>query len=132
MKHKKKQKKKTKKKKIIKNEINNIKLRNQKNNNKSNNNNEITLISVTNNENIALDHNNSNYMGYALNANKEKEETFHRINQDYDKKKKKSIFICVCLCVFIFFLFFLLQYFQFKNLRLKNYQINYLNNEIFI
>ena len=90
-----------------KNEINNIKLRNQNNNNK-NNNNEITLISVTNNENIALDHNTSNYMGYALNANKEKEETFHRINQDYDKKKKKSIFICVCLCVFIFFLIFLI------------------------
>ena len=104
----KKAKKENKKEEDNKNEINNIKLRNQKNNNKSNNNNEITLISVTNNENIALDHNNSNYMGYALNANKEKEETFHRINQDYDKKKKKSIFICVCLCVFIFFLIFLI------------------------
>ena len=85
-----------------KKEIIDIKLRNQKNNN----NNDITLISVTNNENIALDHNTSNYMGYALNANKEKEETFHRINHDYDKKKKKSI--CVCLCVFIFFLIFLI------------------------
>ena len=103
----KKAKKENKKEEDNKNEINNIKLRNQNNNNK-NNNNEITLISVTNNENIALDHNTSNYMGYALNANKEKEETFHRINQDYDKKKKKSIFICVCLCVFIFFLIFLI------------------------
>ena len=101
----KKAKKENKKEEDNKNEINNIKLRNQKNNN---NNNEITLISVTNNENIALDHNNSNYMGYALNANKEKEETFHRINQDYDKKKKKSILVCVCLCLFIFFLIFLI------------------------
>jgi len=98
----KKAKKENKKEEENKNENNNIKLRNQN----KNNNNEITLISVTNNENIALDHNNSNYIGYALNANKEKEETFHRINQDYDKKKKKAIFICVCLCVFIFFLIF--------------------------
>ena len=102
----KKAKKENKKEEDNKNETNNIKLRNQKNTN--NNNNEITLISVTNNENIALDHNNSNYMGYALNANKEKEETFHRINQDYDKKKKKYILVCVCLCLFIFFLIFLI------------------------
>ena len=102
----KKAKKENKKEEDNKNEINNIKLRNQKNTN--NNNNEITLISVTNNENIPLDHNTSNFMGYALNANKEKEETFHRINQDYDKKKKKYILICVCLCLFIFFLIFLI------------------------
>ena len=81
------------------------------NNNKTasnNNNNEITLLSVTNNDNSILEHNNSNIMGYDLNANKEREEAFHQINKDYDSKKKKTILICVCVCIFVFLMIILI------------------------
>ena len=74
------------------------------NKNQNKNTNEITLISVTNDN---LQNNDSYVIGYALNANKEKEETFHQINKDYDKKKKQTVIICVFLCIFVFFLIML-------------------------
>ena len=61
--------------------------------------NEISLIMVSNNNNI---------MGYNLSPNKEKDETFKQINQDYDTKKKKMVIMCVLICIFIFFLIFLI------------------------
>ena len=61
--------------------------------------NEISLIMVSNNNNI---------MGYNLSPNKEKDETFKQINQDYDTKKKKMVIMCALICVFIFFLIFLI------------------------
>ena len=64
--------------------------------------NEISLIMVSNN----------NHLGYSLNPNKEKEETFHEINQDYDKKKKIIIIVCVVICIIIFFLIFLIALFS--------------------
>ena len=75
-------------------------------NNEKNNSNEIKLISMTN-SNIILEHNNSNAIGYALNPNKEKEETLHQIKKDNtDKKRMKIIIVCACLCAFIFILIF--------------------------
>ena len=62
--------------------------------------NEISLISVTNN--------NMGHFGYNLSPNKEKEEAFHEINQDYDRKKKIIIIICLVACILIFFLIFLI------------------------
>ena len=49
--------------------------------------NEISLISVSNNDHSILGNNN---IGYSLNPNKEKEETFHEINQDYNKKRRQQ------------------------------------------
>lgn len=72
------------------------------------NKNEITLLSVTNNDNSVLENHNSSFIGYGLNANKEKEEAFHQINRDYDSKKKKIVLICVLVCIFIFLLILLI------------------------
>ena len=90
-----------------KNNDNNIKVNNNINKNnknvKNNNNNtknEISLISISNN--------NNNIMGYNLSPNKEKDETFNEINQDYDNKKKKMVILCALICIFIFFLIFLI------------------------
>ena len=84
---------------------NNNSYKNEKNN-KTNN--DITLISVTNNDNSILAPHNSNVIGYALNPNKEREETFHEINDDYNKKKKKTVLLCLCLCIFVFFMIILI------------------------
>ena len=95
------------KKDIENNEINNSnKLRNKNENNK--NNNDISLISVNNNDKSILDQHNSNVIAYGLNPNKEKEEAFNEINRDYNKKKKKTILICLCLCIFIFLMIVLI------------------------
>jgi len=86
----------------IKKEKKNIKDKKENENNIENNNNtknEISLIMVSNNNNI---------MGYNLSPNKEKDETFKQINQDYDTKKKKMVIMCVLICIFIFFLIFLI------------------------
>ena len=83
--------------------INNVR-NNERNmgiNNKAKN--EISLIGVIN---------NNNNLGYNLSPNKEKEETFHEINQDYDKKKKIMITICVAICIVIFFIIFLIALFS--------------------
>ena len=72
---------------------------NEKNNKAKN---EISLISVVNNNNL----------GYNLSPNREREETFHEINRDYDKKKKLIIIICVAVCIFIFLLIFLIAIFS--------------------
>lgn len=86
---------------------NNNKLKNKNiNNNKTSN--EITLISVNNNDQSILENNNTNVIGYTLNPNKEREEAFHQINQDYDKKKKRTILICVFVCILIFILIILI------------------------
>ena len=89
------------------NEINNKGINNMRNNERNmgiNNKakNEISLISVVNN----------NHMGYNLSPNKEKEEAFHEINQDYDKKKKIMITVCVAICIVIFFIIFLIALFS--------------------
>ena len=88
-----------------KNEFNNILKNKNEVNNKTTN--EITLISVVN-DNSIIEQNNTNIMGYTLNPNKEKEETFHEINKDYDLKKKRAVLICICLCIFIFFVILLI------------------------
>ena len=75
-------------------------------NNIKNNNNSITINNATNNS--ILEHDNSNIIGYTLNANKEKEEAFHQINRDYDIKKKRAIIICVIICILIFFIIILI------------------------
>jgi hypothetical protein len=88
-----------------KNEFNNkLKSQNEVNNKTAN---EITLISVVN-DNSIIEPNNTNIMGYTLNPNKEKEEAFHEINRDYDLKKKRGVLICICLCIFIFFVILLI------------------------
>ena len=88
-----------------KNEFNNkLKNKNEVNNKTTN---EITLISVVN-DNSIIEPNNTNIMGYTLNPNKEKEEAFHEIKRDYDLKKKRAILICICLCIFIFFVILLI------------------------
>ena len=88
-----------------KNEFNNkLKSQNEVNNKTAN---EITLISVVN-DNSIIEPNNTNIMGYTLNPNKEKEEAFHEINRDYDLKKKREVLICICLCIFIFFVILLI------------------------
>ena len=53
-----------------------------------------------------------NHLAYNLSPNKEKEETFHEINQDYDKKKKIMITVCVAICIVIFFIIFLIALFS--------------------
>ena len=70
--------------------------------------NEISLISVANNDNSIIENHNANVMGYALNPNKDREEPFHEINVDYDKRKKKTIFLCIIICIIIFILIVLI------------------------
>ena len=53
------------------------------------------MMNTTNNP--ILDHDNSNIIGYTLNPNREKEETFQQINRDYDIKKKKVVIICILI-----------------------------------
>ena len=79
----------------FKNNINNYKNQNQ-----------IAINNTTNNS--ILEHDNSNIIGYTLDANKEKEEAFHQINRDYDIKKKRAIIICVLICILIFFIIILI------------------------
>ena len=81
---------------------NNIKSNQIDNNKDKNNKNDITLISVSNNNN--LEHNNSQILNYSLNpkVNIETDEAFNQINKDYNIKKKKTVLICVAICIFIF------------------------------
>jgi len=77
------------------------------NNNKKSN--DAMLISVTNNETSILEQNKSNIIGDVLNnPNKEKEEPFNQINQEYELKKKRTIWICSSLFIFAFFSLFLI------------------------
>ena len=64
------------------------------------------MMNTTNNP--ILDHDNSNIIGYTLNPNREKEETFQQINRDYDIKKKKVVIICILICILIFFIIILI------------------------
>ena len=74
-----------------------------------NKNNEISLISVTNNNQNILGHNNTQVLKYSLNPklHDETDEAFNQINKDYDSKKKKTVLICVAICVLIFFIIIL-------------------------
>ena len=75
----------------------------------ANKNNEISLISVINNNQAILGHNNSQVLKYSLNPklHYESDEAFNQINKDYDSKKKKIVLICVAICVLIFFIIIL-------------------------
>ena len=70
---------------------------------------EISLISVTNNNQNILGHNNTQALKYSLNPklHDESDEAFNQINKDYDSKKKKTVLICVAICVLIFFIIIL-------------------------
>ena len=101
----------------IKKEKKNIKDKKENENNIENNNNNNSMkkskIMTNNNDtkneiSLIMVSNNNNIMGYNLSPNKEKDETFKQINQDYDTKKKKMVIMCVLICIFIFFLIFLI------------------------
>ena len=74
-----------------------------------NKNNEISLISVTNNNQNILGNNNGQGLRYSLNPkiHNESDEAFNQINKDYDSKKKKTVLICVAICILIFFIIIL-------------------------
>ena len=75
----------------------------------ANKNNEISLISVTNNNQNILGHNNAQVLRYSLNPkmHDENDEAFNQINKDYDSKKKKTVLICLAICVLIFLIIIL-------------------------
>ena len=75
----------------------------------ANKNNEISLISVTNNNQNILGHNNTQVLRYSLNPkmHDENDEAFNQINKDYDLKKKKTVLICLAICVLIFLIIIL-------------------------
>ena len=64
---------------------------------------EITVISVSNNNQI-IENNNVNVLKYSLNPklHDENDETFNQINKDYFSKKKKMVLVCVVICILIF------------------------------
>ena len=64
---------------------------------------EITVISVSNNNQI-IENNNVNVLKYSLKPklHDENDETFNQINKDYFSKKKKMVLICVVICILIF------------------------------
>ena len=69
---------------------------------------EITVISVSNNNQI-IENNNVNVLKYSLNPklHDENDETFNQINKDYFSKKKKMVLICVVICILIFLIIIL-------------------------
>lgn len=92
---------------IKKNKDNKKEVEKKKDDSKKNN--EISLISVTNNNQNVLGHNNTQALKYSLNPklHDESDEAFNQINKDYDSKKKKTVLICVVICVLIFFIIIL-------------------------